>query len=210
MNRLQTAVVLSMFTVASTATAQTSQRIKPEDVKLTSDADDVEFCKMLGKVGGGFRRVDKGAAAIGANVVLWTIYTSGEEQHANGGTAYFCTAEDVGRQAMKQAALQESANRKIACTAGADCEFKWSRVTLWLANNSKWKFRSITDTLISTEGPLDTLNNPAFEVIKIATGDGKTYQISMRPSCGKGCSEKLFMRLRANFADFVLAPPETK
>jgi len=73
MNRLQTAVVLLILAVATSATAQTSHT-KPEDVKLTADSDDVEFCKVLGKVGGGFRRVDKGAAAMGANVVLWTIY----------------------------------------------------------------------------------------------------------------------------------------
>ena len=49
MNRLQTAVVLLMLTIASTVIAQksqpTSQSIKPEEVKLTTDPDDVEFCK---------------------------------------------------------------------------------------------------------------------------------------------------------------------
>ena len=212
MNRFQTAASLLMLVAASAVMAQksqpTSRTIKGEDVKFTTDPDDVEFCKTLGEVGGGFRRTDKAAAALGANVVLQTIYTSGGEQYvANGGTAYFCGADDTAKQAEKRAALQKSADRKISCTAGLHCEFEWSRVTAWLLENSKWKLRNVTDALITTEGPMDT-GNPSFEVIKMATGDGKTYQILMRASCGIGqCTERALLRLKAKFVDFVLAPP---
>ena len=210
---------LLLLTLALPATAQqtAAPSIKAGGVNLTSDPDDVEFCKVLGPVQGksGWNselgasdienNVRKRAAALGGNVVGEYHLECGFIPKGSG-KAYFCTTEDLEKQARKLAALVESANRKIACTAGADCEFKWSRAMQWLQTHCAWKFRNVTDTLITTEGPMDT-SKPAFEVIKMASGDGKTYQISMRPSCGQGCSEKDYLRLRAAFGDFVLAPP---
>jgi hypothetical protein len=235
MNRLAAlALLLALFAAKLPAqnAPPTPQKVNPDEVKLTSDPDDVEFCKLLGDVkaksgwggsmgcGAGISSVEstvrKRAADLGANVV-GGYRSSCEFMTFGSGKAYHCGEEDTAKQQAKLAELQRAANQKIACTTGADCEFKWSRVTLWLANNSKWKFRNITETLITTEGPMET-NNPAFEVIKMATGDGKTYQLTMRAACGgtwssvsgSGCTEKDLLRLRANFADFVLTPPENK
>ena len=219
---LVASVLLVFFSMTLAAqTGSTTGKIDPASVRLTSDPDDVEFCKPLGTVAGksawsstkgqmaAGERAKSQTAAAGGNVLGDQKLTVGAWGTTVSGAAYFCDAEALKRQAAKSAELERVANQKIACTAGPDCEYKWSRVTLWLSNNSSWKFRNITDTLITTEGPLDT-SKPAFEVIKMATGDGRTYQISMRPSCGVGCTEKDFLRLRAKFADFVLTPPDSK
>jgi hypothetical protein len=202
-------------------TAVSAGKIDPASVRVTSDPDDVEFCKPLGNVAGkspwsltkgqmaAAERAKSQVAAAGGNVLGAEKITVGAWGTTVSGSAYFCDVEGLNRQDSKRAELERVANQKIACMAGPDCEYKWSRVTLWLSNNSSWKFRNITDTLITTEGPMDT-SKPAFEVIKMATGDGRTYQISMRPSCGVGCTEKDFLRLRAKFAEFVLTPPDSK
>jgi hypothetical protein len=222
LSNLVASVLLAFFALTLAAqTASTTAKIDPASVRLTSDPDDVEFCKPLGAVAGksawsstkgqmaAGERAKSQAAAAGGNVLGDEKVTVGAWGTTVSGSAFFCDAEGLKRQAAKSAELERVANQKIACTAGPDCEYKWSRVTLWLSNNSSWKFRNITDTLITTEGPMDT-SKPAFEVIKMATGDGRTYQISMRPSCGVGCTEKDFLRLRAKFAEFVLTPPEVK
>lgn len=95
-------------------------------------------------------------------------------------------------------------NREITCTAGADCEAKWARVTQWIQANSHWKFRNVTETLISTEGPFDT-TYAAFEVTKVPFGDGTTYRLLLRGGCGNifGCVPSI-PQLRASFTQFVL------
>jgi hypothetical protein len=141
------------------------------------------------------------AAALGANYVRID-----REVQAWGhieGTAFDC---DPAKTRSREQALVDSAGRVIACTAGPDCEYKWSRAMQWLQQNSSWKFRTVTDTLLTTEGPLDTAK-PAFEVTKIPQGDGRNYQVAMRAWCGAGNCEDLILRLRSNFNDFVLVPP---
>ena len=94
--------------------------------------------------------------------------------------------------------------RVITCVAGADCDAKWSRAMQWLQSNSSWKVRSQTDTSVITEGPLDTAK-PAFEVTKVSSDDGRTFQISMRAWCETVNCDDVVRRLRRSFNDTVLA-----
>ncbi|HYC93197.1 MAG TPA: hypothetical protein VEO54_28590 [Thermoanaerobaculia bacterium] len=94
--------------------------------------------------------------------------------------------------------------RVITCTAGADCDAKWSRAMQWLQHNSSWKVLTSTDTQLVTEGPLDTAK-PAFEVTKVAHEDGKTAHIAMRAWCGSGDCTEVIRQLRTSFTDYVLA-----
>jgi hypothetical protein len=67
------------------------------------------------------------------------------------------------------------------------------------------KFRNVTDTLITTEGPMET-PDPAFEVTKVPTG-GKTYRIAMRAFCGSsGSNRKRVVELRLNFRETLIKP----
>jgi hypothetical protein len=155
-----------------------------DDVLLTTDPDDVEHCTALGPVKaksgwGGTSGAKKGmesvratlrkrAAALGADVVLLeelgtTFGTAGN------GTAYKCSEEAIAKQKEKAAEIARKAAATITCTTGTDCEVRWARVTQWLQDHSQWKFRNVTDTLITTEGPLETAK-PAFEVTKMPAG----------------------------------------
>lgn len=168
---------------------------KPENVRITSDVDDVEFCDKLGEVkaksgwggsmGGGLGKASveatlrKRTAALGGNVALlrgmsFDFVTAGSAD------AYQCSEEAIGQQQRKAAEIARKASATITCALGTDCEVRWSRVTTWLQENSTWKFRNVTDTLITTEGPLKTAK-PAFEVTKIPAGDGKR----IASSCGR-------------------------
>lgn len=204
-------LVLFLFTALSLAAS--------DDVSFTEKKRDVEFCKPLGSVkaksgwGGsagcdiGIKRVKdtlaKRAAALGANYVLLEDISCGPLGANGGGQAYACSAESLEKQRETQASANQEASKEIRCEAGSDCEMKWSRVTQWLLDHSDWKFRNVTDTLITTEGPLDTAK-PAYEVVKIPAGDGKTYLIKMRASCGEGidCEERI-LASRISFGQFV-------
>lgn len=97
-------------------------------------------------------------------------------------------------------------DRVITCTAGADCDAKWSRAMQWLQHNSSWKVLTSTDTQLMTEGPLDTAK-PAFEVTKVAQEDGRTFHITMRAWCGTGSDcTSVIQQLRTSFDTYVLAP----
>lgn len=222
----RTLLVLAIYLtpiLAAAAEPQAAKPRKPEDVKITSDSDDTEFCKSLGEVkaksgwggtsGAGMGKASveatlrKRAAALGANVAFLrgisnTFGTSGSAE------AFDCSDDAIARQQMKAAEIAKKAAATITCTLGTDCEVRWSRVTTWLQANSQWKFRNVTDTLITTEGPLDTIK-PAFEVTKIPVGDGKTYRIVMRAFCGvDDVCNKLILALKASFHDALTAPIE--
>jgi hypothetical protein len=224
MNRtLLLAAVCLIAVAAGAADPKPAKAVKPDDVRLTTDPDHAEFCTSVGEVSaksgwGGTSGAAKGkasveatirkrAAALGANVaVLRGIsYTFGTAGSAD---AYDCSADALERQQKKAAEIARKAAASITCTAGPDCELRWARVTAWLQENSQWKFRNVTDTLITTEGPLDTVK-PAFEVTKMPAGDGKTYRIVMRAFCGvENVCEPVILRLRASFYDALTAPIE--
>ncbi|HVE71803.1 MAG TPA: hypothetical protein VNI54_10575 [Thermoanaerobaculia bacterium] len=94
-------------------------------------------------------------------------------------------------------------DRVIVCTAGADCDARWSRAMDWLQANSSWKVRTQSDTMVVTEGPDDTAK-PAFEVTKVAQDDG-TYRISMKAWCDKANCDRLVRKLHRSFNDAVIA-----
>lgn len=180
-----------------------------DKVRIAKSADEIFGCQEKGlvevktalSINDAWVVMKNRAAALGANYVRID-----REVPAWGhveGTAFDC---DPARTRAREQALLDRANRIIPCSAGNDCEYKWSRAMQWLQNNSSWKFRTVTDNLLTTEGPLDTAK-PAYEVTRIPQGDGKNYQITMRAWCGAGDCEDLILNLRASFVDYVMTPP---
>lgn len=94
------------------------------------------------------------------------------------------------------------ANTPIYCSGTDDCEVKWGRAILWISDNSHWKIRNQSDSLITTEGPFDTVY-AAYSVNKIPFGGGK-YQIRMQAGSGNpfGCVPSV-VELKADFVEFV-------
>lgn len=103
----------------------------------------------------------------------------------------------------ERARLTEIAGTSIYCQGKDDCEVKWGRAILWVSNNSHWKIRNQTDSLITTEGPFDSLY-AAYSVNKVPLGNAK-YQIIMKLGCGNmfGCVPKVLV-LKADFVKSVL------
>lgn len=232
MNRLSLLVAVTIA-VATAALADEPQprpaSARPDDVILTSDPDAIEFCAAVGEVKaksglgyqGGAESVNstirQRAAALGATVVQMQPPSTNALMITSGhGTAYRCSADALEKQRAKAAErrrreeeMERRASEPVICDAGADCEMKWSRVIPWLQDHSTWKFRNVTDTLITTEGPMET-PNPAFEVTKVPSGDGKTYRISIRTFCGSAlCDKQRLVDLRLNFRESLLKPVAT-
>jgi hypothetical protein len=106
---------------------------------------------------------------------------------------------------QQKATLEMDASRPVTCQQGSDCEIKWSRAMHWAHSNSHWKLRIATDSLITTEGPMDT-DEAAFSIAKVAHGKGQ-YSIDFRAACGNifGCVPTL-LELKAGFVNAVMGP----
>jgi len=100
-------------------------------------------------------------------------------------------------------AIEALAASPVVCTAGPDCDAKWSRASTWVAQNSDYKVQVASETLIQTMGPLPYDPRPAFVVTKMATGDN-SFRIELNGGCDNifGCIPGL-KESRAKFVAFV-------
>ncbi len=104
--------------------------------------------------------------------------------------------------ALAACATTTATNQPITCTAGSDCDEKWSRAMQWLEQNTSSKVTA-TDTQLSVAESVDDVK-PAFEVTKATTDAGKTFTITMRAWCAMGNCDEIVVPLRADFYDYVL------
>jgi hypothetical protein len=98
---------------------------------------------------------------------------------------------------------QLAASQQVTCSSKDDCELKWARATKWLQDNSHWKLRTVTESLLTTEGP-NGQTFTAYEVSKFPMGNG-TYEIQFKAGChnmGLGCHPSI-VGATASFKRFV-------
>lgn len=67
--------------------------------------------------------------------------------------------------------LQE-ANAPLNCHGKEQCDLYWQRSQAWIAQNSRYRIQTATDTVITTFGPLDSSADLAYQITKIPGGDG--------------------------------------
>lgn len=92
----------------------------------------------------------------------------------------------------------------IICADPAGCATKWARAVQWVSERAAYKIRVATDTIITTEGPLDSDSTlSAISITKVPRGDGSA-EIAFRSGCANrfGCVPTHEMLL-AEFADYV-------
>jgi hypothetical protein len=98
---------------------------------------------------------------------------------------------------------QIDAAREVTCNTKEDCELKWARATKWIQDNSYWKLRTVTDNLLTTEGPMNEVYT-AYEVTKFPKGDS-VYEIQFKAGChnmGLGCHPSIG-KATASFKRYV-------
>jgi hypothetical protein len=105
--------------------------------------------------------------------------------------------------------LQVQASRTPRCEGKDACERMWADALQWVQSNSNWKMRNVTETLITTEGPLDT-PQPAFQIIKYPLGNG-AYEIRFSAACGNifGCVPSI-LEVTASFNRALIPAPAKK
>jgi hypothetical protein len=99
---------------------------------------------------------------------------------------------------------QATASQQVTCSGQADCELKWARATKWLQDNSYWKLRTVTESVLTTEGP-NGRTNTAYEVNKFPLGNG-AYEIQFKAGCsnkGLGCYPSI-VGATASFKRYVM------
>jgi hypothetical protein len=87
-----------------------------------------------------------------------------------------CALLLVGCASQQQKSINsEVANTPIICTRGDDCEVKWGRALTWVTQNSYYKIRNSTDSLITTESGIvdDGDTHASYSILKTAQGDGE-------------------------------------
>ena len=108
--------------------------------------------------------------------------------------------------------VQPPPPQPIICTAGADCDAKWSRAQAWIAKNSPRKTSAQTDTVVTTQS-LFSESAPVFTVTKVARGQGR-YEITFNGGCGnQSRCVPTVPESRARFTAFVLgeeSPPPSE
>ena len=109
---------------------------------------------------------------------------------------------------MQANAVASVQNLRITCTDGSDCTTRWARALQWVTENSPFKLRIATDSVITTEGPLDEggySTESAITVNKVSSSDG-TSEIVFNSGCANefGCVPTHEMLL-SRFANFVMA-----
>jgi membrane-associated protease RseP (regulator of RpoE activity) len=112
--------------------------------------------------------------------------------------------------AAQAAAAARTQNVRITCADAADCSVKWGRALQWVSQTSFYKIRIATDSLITTEGPIDDVGystKSALTINKMPLGDGSA-EISFQSGCANefGCVPTHEMLL-ASFADYVGVSP---
>jgi len=113
---------------------------------------------------------------------------------------------DAGRRALyaQQSAdrLHGIAARPVVCQAGPDCEAKWARAVDFVTRSCRWKLRIATDTLVTTEGPLDTCD-PALMLQKTPVSGG-LYRLVL--TVNGGCWDATASAFEQNFVEYMNGP----
>lgn len=73
-------------------------------------------------------------------------------------------------------------NAPLTCKDKADCDSKWSKTQAYIVQNSKWKIKIATDTIIQTEGPFDQMQL-AYSATKSINSNG-SGDITVQAACG--------------------------
>ncbi len=66
----------------------------------------------------------------------------------------------------------EATSPPVGCWSGVDCDMKWARATVWVAQNAFYKIETRTNWLIQTFEPEGKSPGTAMRVEKLAAPDG--------------------------------------
>lgn len=81
------------------------------------------------------------------------------------------------------AATQAAARKTLNCANSAQCDLYWKRAQIWIAQNSRYRVQSVTDTVLTTHGPSSNMSAAlAFQIIKIPAAGGSA-QITIDANC---------------------------
>ena len=115
-----------------------------------------------------------------------------------------CAHPEYDRQ--QAIAAERARTVSITCKAGADCARKWARAMQWVSEHSYFKLRVANDSIITTEGPLDSAAysmRSAITVNQLPKSDGtSTFLFKSWCTSMFGCVPSHEMLL-VQFADFV-------
>lgn len=75
------------------------------------------------------------------------------------------------------------ANEPLYCEGAEQCTTYWKRAQVWIASNGHYRVRTVTDSIINTEGPVYAELWYAYQVTKEPQA-GNREQIRIAMNCG--------------------------
>lgn len=113
-----------------------------------------------------------------------------------------CASQDqVSSETMSRAVAP------LTCARRAQCNVWWQRAQVWVSNHSAYKIRTVTDSIIQTEGPYASRRDLAYEITKTPNNDGSAT-IGFAAHCNNmlGCLPNPW-EAGADFKQFVRHGP---
>jgi hypothetical protein len=107
------------------------------------------------------------------------------------------TRGQVGPDTMQQATAP------LTCTNKAECDAWWQRAQVWVSNHATYKMRTVTDSIIQTDGPSGGKRALAYQITKTPNNNGSAT-VGFSAHCDNmfGCEPNPW-KAGADFKQFV-------
>ncbi len=85
-------------------------------------------------------------------------------------------------------AILAASKEPLTCANKEECDFYWQRAQAYVSKNSTYRIQSVTDTVLTTDGPIYGSAENAYHLIKVPNADGSaTIEVQIACDNPLGC-----------------------
>lgn len=103
-------------------------------------------------------------------------------------------------------AMLAASKEPLTCANKEQCDFYWQRAQAYVSKNSTYRIQSVTDTVLTTDGPIYGSTELAYHLTKVPNADGSAV-IEVQIACDNpfGCHPDRIVEA-VNLKRFVREP----
>ena len=100
-------------------------------------------------------------------------------------------------------AILAASKEPLTCANNEECDSYWQRAQAYVSKNSTYPIQSVTDTVLTTEGPIYGSAGNAYHLTKVPNADGSaTIEVQIACDNPFGCQPDRTMEI-VNLKRFV-------
>jgi len=85
-------------------------------------------------------------------------------------------------------AILAASKEPLTCANKEECDFYWQRAQAYVSKNSTYRIQSVSDTVLTTDGPIYGSAENAYHLIKVPNADGSaTIEVQIACDNPFGC-----------------------